>query len=323
MSTVARPKFSIAIPVYNGENYLRRALASVAAQSVQDYELIIVNNASTDSTAAICREFAEKDPRVRYYTNERNIGVNPNWDRCAELARGEYFCWLAHDDELTPEFIRRCAEVLNQDDNVVLVHSLVQIIDPDNKLISIYDSGLSDSDSDQVHKRFQAMTHIRHTCTAIFGLFRLETLRKTQVMTPNHHGVDRSLLAEISLIGKIVQIDEPLFRNREHKDRYVRRIRPSQRSAFHQRGKGRVEVSQLMLMHDYKQAVENHVSDPLEKARCRRVLRMWWFKEWNLARLTIELVAKSMPRLYDWAKWLSDRLIKPKHPTVASVKRPK
>ncbi len=322
MRTDAQPHVTIALPVYNGDDYLRYALDSVAAQTYENYELVIVDNASTDKTAAICKEFSARDPRIRYFRNEKNIGINPNFDRCVQLAKGKYFSWLAHDDELTPEFLGKCIKVLDQRDDVVLVHSLAQIIDADGDTISIYDSALGGSDSDRPSERFRALTHTRHTCTAIFGLHRLNVLTRTQLFAPNHHAVDRALLAELSLIGKIVQIDEPLFRNREHSNRSVRRVRPSERLAFHHRGdKKGIEISQLMLMKDYQRAVETNISDPLEKARCRRVLRFWWLKEWNIARLCVELLAQRAPWVYDWAKWASDRLVKPKHPIAGHEER--
>lgn len=129
------------------------------------------------------------------------------------------------------------------------------------------------------------------------------------------------MLAEISLIGKIVQIDEPLFNNREHSDRYVRRVKPSERAEFHQRDdSNKIEVSQLMLMQDYRLAIDKHVTDPTEIKRCKRVLRSWWFTEWNFVRLLVELASLHAPWIYDFAKWTSDRIIKPQHPTVTQDK---
>ena len=316
------PEVTIAIPVYNGENYLSRALASVAAQTFTDYEVIISDNASTDGTAAICLAAAENDPRIRYSRNEQNIGVNPNFERCVHEARGRYLCWLAHDDELKPDYVERCHRILSADDDIVLVHSLVEIIDKNSETFSLYDSGLDGSDSDDPVRRFRALTHVRHTCTAIFGLFRLDALKRTALFSSNHHAVDRSLLAEISLIGKIVQIDEPLFRNREHRERYVRSVRPSERSSFHQRQeKGRVEISQLMLRDDYRRAIERHVDDGTVRRRCYGVLKSWWFVEWNLVRLLVEMSATHAPWVYDAAKWVSDRVIQPKYPTITKDKR--
>src|ERR1035438_9843576 len=92
------PRVSIGLPVYNGENYLDPALNSILRQDYSDLELIISDNASTDATGNICREYAAKDPRIRYYRNETNIGASANFNCLVKLARGEYFKWAAHDD---------------------------------------------------------------------------------------------------------------------------------------------------------------------------------------------------------------------------------
>lgn len=316
-----RPQTTLALPVFNGENYIRRALESALAQTYSDFELIIVDNASTDATPDICQEYVARDSRIRYLQNESNIGINANFDRCVELAAGQYFCWLAHDDEMKPDYLGRCSRILDDRPDVVLVHSLVQIIDEQGAKISIYDSGLDGAEAERPSDRLRALTHVRHTCTAMFGLYRLDALRRTRILSPNHHAADRSMLAEISLIGKIVQIHEPLFHNREHSNRYVRRVKPSERAQFHQRNDSKkIEVSQLMLMQDYRLAVDKHVVDPVEKRRCKRVLRSWWFTEWNIVRLLVELSSLHAPWIYDFAKWTSDRIIKPKHPTVTQDK---
>src|SRR5690606_6873079 len=86
------------MPVYNGANYLRCALDSILAQTFQDWELIICDNASTDETQTICEEYAARDPRIKYHRSSRNIGPSANYNRTFELSRGEYFKWAAHDD---------------------------------------------------------------------------------------------------------------------------------------------------------------------------------------------------------------------------------
>src|SRR5215212_2547350 len=106
------PQVSLGVPVYNGEKYLAEALESLLQQDYADFEIIISDNASTDGTEEICRNFAGRDKRIRYYRNETNIGASPNYNRTFELARGRYFKWCAHDDVCLPAFVRRAAEVL-------------------------------------------------------------------------------------------------------------------------------------------------------------------------------------------------------------------
>src|SRR4051794_35048945 len=107
---IHKPQVSIGLPVFNGERYLASALDCLINQDFDDFELIISDNASTDATESICRDYAEKDKRIRYFRNEANIGATQNYNRVFELASGEYFKWASHDDECHPSLIRRCLE---------------------------------------------------------------------------------------------------------------------------------------------------------------------------------------------------------------------
>lgn len=99
------PTVSVGVPVYNGASSLRAALDSLLAQTFSDFELIISDNASTDGTEAICREYAARDSRVRYVRQATNIGSAANFKYLLEQAHGEYFMWAAGDDRRSSDFI--------------------------------------------------------------------------------------------------------------------------------------------------------------------------------------------------------------------------
>ena len=84
------PTLSVGLPVYNGERYLAESLDALLAQTYADFELIISDNASTDGTAEICREYAARDPRIRYVRQPVNVGAGPNHNLLVPLARGAY-----------------------------------------------------------------------------------------------------------------------------------------------------------------------------------------------------------------------------------------
>ena len=115
-----RPRVTIGIAVYNGAKYLDQAIQSVLAQTFTDFELIISDNASTDSTEDVCREYAARDPRVRYTRSARDLGPAENYNRCFRAARGEYFKWHAHDDVCLPTFLERCVATLDAAPGAVL-----------------------------------------------------------------------------------------------------------------------------------------------------------------------------------------------------------
>src|SRR3712207_3999522 len=114
------PTVSIGLPVYNGERYLALAIEAVLAQTYRDFELIISDNGSTDATSAICKAFAARDPRVRYYRYEENRGAAWNFNNTARLARGRYFKWQCYDDLLEPEMIQACLDVLEREPEVAV-----------------------------------------------------------------------------------------------------------------------------------------------------------------------------------------------------------
>ena len=92
------PVVSIGLPVYNGEKALARVIDSVLNQTYADFELIISDNASSDSTEEICREYAERDRRIRYVRHSENYGAYWNIHYLVTVARGEYFTLQADDD---------------------------------------------------------------------------------------------------------------------------------------------------------------------------------------------------------------------------------
>src|SRR5687768_2833041 len=106
MPTRSTPRVSIGMPIFNGRQYIERAVSSLLAQNFSDFELIILDNSSTDGTY----EFASTlttDSRVRVARNDRNIGAIANFIKVLSLARGEYFMWAAVDDLWKPEFVGR------------------------------------------------------------------------------------------------------------------------------------------------------------------------------------------------------------------------
>jgi len=141
------PAVSVGMPVYNGETYLEVAISSVLAQSFDDLELIICDNASTDRTAEICQDYAARDRRIRYFRNPQNLGAAPNYNLAFSHARGRYFKWLAHDDRMTPTYLAKTVRVLDERTDAVLCNSVVQYIDQNGAPIGLYNTGLALADS--------------------------------------------------------------------------------------------------------------------------------------------------------------------------------
>src|SRR5579859_195058 len=105
-----QPLISVCIPCYNGERFIGRTLESVLRQTFTDFELVIVDDKSTDGTVSVIRGFT--DARIRLIQNEKNLGLCLNWNRALSQTAGKYVKLLCEDDFLYPECLARQVAVL-------------------------------------------------------------------------------------------------------------------------------------------------------------------------------------------------------------------
>lgn len=233
---VERPKFSIGIPVYNAADHLAQTLNSVLAQSFADLEIVISDNASSDATPEIARSYADRDARVRYEANDVNIGIAGNFSRAYRLSRGEYFKWQAHDDLLEPQFLMRCAEILDDDASTVGVGTRVRLIEEDGSPVAfdeakgLYVTSYGEEISSPTSvdglaswDRFERFRSILFDVAGpvhtqfVFALFRSGALARTRLVEP-YIGGEKVMLGRLSLMGRLREVPDELF---------VRRYRPS------------------------------------------------------------------------------------------------
>ncbi len=209
-----RPRVSIGVPVYNGERYLPETLDCLLAQTFSDFQLIISDNASTDRTELICREYAAQDSRILYFRNPTNAGAARNYNRVFELSSASYFKWAAADDLCSPEYLARCVEVLDREPVAVLAYPKTQIIDEHGQVISVYEDRIH-VQSARPSERFRHLLLALGECNAIFGLIRSDVLRRTPLIG-RYIGSDICLLTELSLYGNLWEVPEFLFFRRNH-----------------------------------------------------------------------------------------------------------
>ena len=132
------PKVTICMPTYNFERYLPEAIESVLAQDFRDYEFLIIDDCSSDTSAAIISGYAKKDTRITAFVNGQNVGMVNNWNLCMQRARGSYIKFLFGDDELvSPGAIARMVQALESDHRVSLVTSARRIIDERSREIKV------------------------------------------------------------------------------------------------------------------------------------------------------------------------------------------
>ena len=218
------PTVSIGMPVYNCEAFIREAIDSLLAQTFSEFELIISDNASTDATEAICREYAARDLRIRYIRQEANLGAAGNFKFVLDEAIGEYFMWAAGDDKCESKFLDRLLSVLKENKDIVLAMSDVKNISDCGSFIDT--SKLDNIRIDAVKSDWNNIRPLffenptSQVFFSIYGLFRTATLRHVSL---NYFGLVRyasgseiPLLAQIAIRGKVASIPDELKIYRRH-----------------------------------------------------------------------------------------------------------
>lgn len=122
-------KVSVCIPTYNYGRFIGEAIESVLAQTEQDFEIIVSDNASDDDTEKIVRSYVDNDCRISYVRNSTNIGMVDNWNSCLSLASGKYIKFLCADDLLERECLECLSQLLDKQDNYVLAACARKIVD--------------------------------------------------------------------------------------------------------------------------------------------------------------------------------------------------
>lgn len=217
------PKISLGMPIFNAESFLRQRLDSILNQTFTNFELIISDNASTDSTQRICEEYSKKDKRIRYFRQTKNMGVTYNFNFVLEQASYEYFIWVAADDLILPKFLEENIRSLELNKNYIASISKIESYtnsrndDPIDRHFSSFVKKL--------RKTFKSMgvnpisgsyekkvrTYLtKSTCQIIYGVFRTESLRKSIIQNP-FVGNDWAIILNILRYGDFNVIDQVLM----------------------------------------------------------------------------------------------------------------
>jgi glycosyltransferase involved in cell wall biosynthesis len=268
------PRLSIGLPVYNGENHLTESIEALLGQSYEDFELIISDNASTDSTADICRTYGRQDSRIRYIRQPRDIGRVPNHNFLIEQARGELFKWAACDDLYARDLIKRCVDALDEYPQVVLAHSWEAIIDDAGAVVCLVDYPVTTT-ARRAPDRFRSMLFDGWGDDG-YGVIRTEILRRTP-LHGSYHLADRTFTTELALHGAFYQVPDWLFFRR---DAPARTFTVRERCAYMDPRRGdplRYPVARLYGEYAwaYISMIRNAPLTAAERYECYRHLARW------------------------------------------------
>ncbi len=220
------PKISIGLPVYNGEQFLAEKISSLLNLGYDNFELIISDNGSTDSTKKICEEFISKDERIRFFWQEKNLGPNLNFNFTLNKAKGEYFMWTAVDDKILPGFIEK--NILVLENNIDIVCSVSQVKSYGEKteylenrekekilekikkkVIRSFTPLKNYSTSGSYEKKIRTYLKLRGHQQAFYGIYRTNQIQKifvSEFLT----GFDFATMLNALKYGDIFVLDEVL-----------------------------------------------------------------------------------------------------------------
>jgi glycosyltransferase involved in cell wall biosynthesis len=216
------PLLSIGVPVYNGERYLAEALESALAQDHPNLEVLISDNASTDSTAEICRRFSG-DERVRYSRSPETIEPVANFARVLAMASGGYFGWLAHDDVITsPSYGSVMVDALEADPGAVLCASALTVFrddDPQAGFVISYERLAGSQPWDRARRALFRWPPDDWE-TLVYGIFRTDPLRRQVAAHPSL----RFPLQRLAFEGRFIVLPDEMRGFRLHQGSLARRL---------------------------------------------------------------------------------------------------
>ncbi|MDQ2099843.1 MAG: glycosyltransferase family 2 protein [Tychonema bourrellyi B0820] len=200
------PKISVCIPTCNRVHLLAGAIASVLAQSYTDFELIVCDDGSTDSTPLLMSEFVGDG--IRYIRHSQNIGKSNNMRSGFAAARGKYFIKFDDDDRLTPQFLERTSAILDKNDSIDFVSTDHWVIDINNQI----DESLTKLNSHRWGRTELSAGIIQDLLTTVFvqqslqigaTLFRRSVLEEVGFLRPNWQNCeDNDLFVRLAIAGK-------------------------------------------------------------------------------------------------------------------------
>ncbi len=205
------PAITVLLPIYNSARFLAETIQSVLDQTFIDFELLIIDDLSTDGCQEIIRSFT--DPRIRMVFHERNTGLNATLNEGLELARGSYIARMDGDDIMHPQRLQIQKDFLDEHPDVVVVASTVELINTDGEVTGVWDTDQACITPEEIRRMMPKTNCIAHPSVMI----RRSALGDERYSLDQKGTEDWDLwLRLLSKGNKIAKIPEPLLRYRMH-----------------------------------------------------------------------------------------------------------
>ncbi len=211
---MSNPKLTVGIPVYNGQDSLGKCLDSILAQTFTDFEVMILDNASTDGTPELIRRYAERDSRIKWAQNRSNLGQSVNSYRLMYGTTTEFYALVHADLQWKPTFAEKCLEALEKDQEAVVAYPQCQFVDEKYNNLDLYRDTVNFAENDLCQRFVNVVTGLGW-CTAWHGVMRTDILHIqyyiSELLNNGNPAGDNLILAALALHGKFVQVEEPLL----------------------------------------------------------------------------------------------------------------
>lgn len=215
MDSVARsPLVSVIMPAYNAEKYIRATVDSVFNQTLQDFELIIVNDGSTDGTEDIVQSYQSE--KIRYYTNEKNLGISTTYNRLIDLSRGEYLAIAEADDLSHPERLERQAASMHDNPQVGVVSARIYKFEGKPPTFNVKAKPRSRTKRNGI---FQLHRGIRHHSVA---MLRKSVLIENEIRydAELRYAHDIDLFLRLGMVTNMIELQDTLLLYRSHENNH-------------------------------------------------------------------------------------------------------
>jgi len=214
------PRTVLGMTLYNNPTHVREATDSILAQTHRGFALLMLDDGSSDEVEAIAHQYERQDSRVCYWRHARRQGMVPTWKEVVEIARrehpgAEYFAWVSDHDRWDPRWLERMIAQLDAHPDAVLAYPQTLRISEDGALVDkeprVFDtSGIADP----VERWRRFAWSGFGSGDMVYGLMRMRALEAAGIFRPVLNP-DRMLIAELSRVGEIHQVQEPLWSRRQ------------------------------------------------------------------------------------------------------------
>ena len=261
-------QLSVCIPTYNHGSLVTTAIESVLKQSYQDFEIVVVDNASTDNTEQILSRFT--DPRIRYFRNLVNLGFSRNLQRSFELAQGEFLQFLCADDFLYANCLQRTVTFLLQHPHAAFVHTGHNLVDPTGKSVEtrIYEWKSLVSGKEFLEQLME--WGIAGVCLSSVVMRREYLERVGGIDMDLEFAADYGMWMKLSFLGEVGYVPQALVAYRVHADQTTRILIPKLRLKLVEKFLGHARANEVPTQRYGDRLLREAVSEGLREFPKRR-----------------------------------------------------